>query len=580
MLAFQPVAGGLLHTLAGSLAVIVLRVYHLPDLRNTGRRAGTYLVTTVVCAGLYAGVYIGAQSVMQSTRRFPPLLLGGFLAVLLALLFQPLVNLVQRFIHHWMIGTRYDPRQMVGDYSQSISNILDMERLAAAALGQIRNGLDITHGALIAVSYEHPVSAFSGKVTIPLSHGTFVLRPISGASEPIADIRLSAGNPAVTSWLREHRPLSQYDIDVLPRYQSMEPGERERLTALHMDVFVPIYAQQLWIGLLALGPRASGERYFDEDLAIVQTLADQTAVALENARLYADLVQRSKEIEQLNTDLRQANSELSRLDQAKSDFINIASHELRTPLTQVIGYNDILADMIRSNSISQQEAAVMSGAVRRAARRLEEIVDTMFDVSKLEARTLDLACAPVPLVQVLQDAVHPWTAAIEERSLKLSIQEIQSLPSIFADGKRLAQVFTQLVQNAIKSTPDGGQITISGRLMESAGEGSSPGFVEVVVEDTGIGIAPEELERIFVKFYRVGNVLLHSSGNTKFKGAGPGLGLTIARGIVEAHGGRIWAESKGFDEQALPGAKFHVVLPVEPVTPQTAAANERSILAR
>jgi signal transduction histidine kinase len=88
--------------------------------------------------------------------------------------------------------------------------------------------------------------------------------------------------------------------------------------------------------------------------------------------------------------------------------------------------------------------------------------------------------------------------------------------------------------------------------------------VEIVVSDTGIGIAPEELERIFEKFYRVGDVLLHSTGRTKFKGAGPGLGLTIARGIVEAHGGRIWAESPGYDEETCPGGEFHIVLPVQP----------------
>jgi signal transduction histidine kinase len=129
-----------------------------------------------------------------------------------------------------------------------------------------------------------------------------------------------------------------------------------------------------------------------------------------------------------------------------------------------------------------------------------------------------------------------------------------------ADGKRLGQVFSNLIQNAIKSTPDGGQIRVVGRIIED--DNSQQSFIEITVSDTGVGIAAEDLERIFDKFYRVGNVLLHSTGNTKFKGAGPGLGLTIARGIIDAHGGRIWAESPGQDEETCPGAKFHVLLPV------------------
>jgi signal transduction histidine kinase len=114
--------------------------------------------------------------------------------------------------------------------------------------------------------------------------------------------------------------------------------------------------------------------------------------------------------------------------------------------------------------------------------------------------------------------------------------------------------------NAIKYTPDGGHICINARITNDEPEYAE---VEVVVTDTGIGIAPQHHELIFEKFYQTGEVMLHSSGKTKFKGGGPGLGLAIARGIVEAHEGRIWVESPGYDETTFPGSKFYVRLPVD-----------------
>jgi signal transduction histidine kinase len=281
---------------------------------------------------------------------------------------------------------------------------------------------------------------------------------------------------------------------------------------------------------------------------------------LENARLYEDLTQRNTDNERLNRELTSANFELARLDKAKSDFINIASHELRTPLTHVIGYNDILGEMIHSEDLDTAVGIQMIDSVRKSARRLEEIVETMFDVSKLDTRTLDLACTSVSLASIITVAIDNWARGIEERKLAMSVHGIASLPAVSADSKRMTQVFSHLIQNAIKSTPDGGKIDISGSVVEP--ENGTPVMVEVTVADSGIGIAAEDLERIFEKFYRVGDVLLHSTGETKFRGAGPGLGLTIARGIVEAHGGTLWVESPGYDEKTCPGSTFHVLLPL------------------
>jgi signal transduction histidine kinase len=149
---------------------------------------------------------------------------------------------------------------------------------------------------------------------------------------------------------------------------------------------------------------------------------------------------------------------------------------------------------------------------------------------------------------------------LAHRKLTLEILEFDgSKQWIYADTTRLMQAIQNVINNAIKYTPDGGKIIIDGRKL--------PGFIEVIVSDTGIGISAENQAMIFEKFGQLGRVELHSSGKTKFKGGGPGLGLPIARGILEAHGGSIWVESAGHDEIRCPGSTFHILVPARTDTP-------------
>jgi signal transduction histidine kinase len=451
-------------------------------------------------------------------------------------------------VNRLTVGISYDTGQTLREYSARISSILELEHLAEAVMGLIGETMDVRRGALFTVHEE-------GKG----QESYFRLQSVKGMGQELQPVVLSADSPIVKYLMREHHPLTQYDIDLLPHFQDTPPEERAWFTGLDMDVCVPICSKGQWIGMLALGRKASGDRYFGDDLALLSMLADQTAVALENARLFNDLRMRHLENERLNQQLTAANIELSRLGQAKSDFIDIASHELRTPLTQVCGYNDMLGEMIQEGTLTIEMGMKMTTSVKAAAARLTKIVATMLDVSRIDTETLELDVSSASIASIMSRVVSAWTHALDERKQVLTVTDLGDLPSVTADDERLEQVFSCLVQNALKYTPDGGRIQISGRVLGDPQELT----VEVVVADSGIGIAREDLERVFEKFYRVGDVLLHSTGETKFKGAGPGLGLTIARGIVEAHGGHIWAESPGRDEEACLGAKFHVLLPVQ-----------------
>jgi signal transduction histidine kinase len=187
------------------------------------------------------------------------------------------------------------------------------------------------------------------------------------------------------------------------------------------------------------------------------------------------------------------------------------------------------------------------------------VVDAMVDMSLIETKSLRLHPAAVPVGVVVQNAVESVRLAAGERNLSWRVHDLSDLPYIEADGTRLEQVLVGLLTNAVKFTPDNGSIEITGRL---ASPSSDQSYVELQIADTGIGIDPDHRDLIFEKFYRAENPLLHSTDEIGFKGAGPGLGLAIAKGIVEAHGGLIWVESPGRNEKTCPGSTFHIHLPV------------------
>jgi signal transduction histidine kinase len=182
----------------------------------------------------------------------------------------------------------------------------------------------------------------------------------------------------------------------------------------------------------------------------------------------------------------------------------------------------------------------------------------MLDVSRMDVGALTLDRTSLKVDEIVKHVVKEWEAALQERGHTLVLEDLESIPAMEGDETRLHQAFSQLINNAIKYTPDGGRIEVSGRVhVESSGS-----FVEVIVKDNGIGVDPEDQHRIFDKFYRTGDLMKHSTGKTKFKGAGPGLGLSLVKGIVDAHSGRVWVESPGHDEETCPGSSFHVLLPL------------------
>lgn len=253
--------------------------------------------------------------------------------------------------------------------------------------------------------------------------------------------------------------------------------------------------------------------------------------------------------------LENTNQLLEQMDRTKMRFIQVAAHELRTPLTVVRGY----AQLTRMKTAGNEDLAQLTTYILDGSKRMEEIIDSMLDVSRIDSNMLEVMPSDAEIHLVIDKVEKVFRPALEERKLCFNSEKLSDLPLITADQDLLHKLFYHVIGNAIKYTPDGGKITVTGQTIEDPFGGSE---IEIKIIDTGIGIDSRYQELVFEKFYQTGEVLLHSSSKTKFKGGGPGLGLAIARGIVNAHHGRIWIESPGYNEETNPGTTVYIRLPI------------------
>ncbi|HNE02873.1 MAG TPA: GAF domain-containing sensor histidine kinase, partial [Anaerolineales bacterium] len=525
----------------------VVGTHYVPDLKNITRRAMIYVASTIGIVGFYIAGFLIIQALFGGNPSYSPLLAGAVVALFIALIFAPLTDLVSRAINIWTKGDQYDASLTIHQYSESISNILDMDRLASIAIGIMLEAMQIERGFLFLVDSERQADG----------RKTYKIRSARSPEErQLVAVELEEDGLIASYFIREQKPLLQYDLDLLPAFRAASTVEKNWFTELRSEVYIPIFAKKQWIGLLAFGSKLSGNRYTREDLSVLSAHANQTAVALENARLVDNLMRLNQELRQARRTLEKNNQELQRIDQAKSDFISIASHELRTPLTVIKGYTEMLMD---DPKLEKGQKSMMKG-IHDGTIRLHEVMDSMFDIAQIDARSLKPHLQPVDVGQLIHQVCLEHAKTVKEREQILTIKA-QAIPLVKADSHLLEKLFHHLIRNAIKFTPNNGWITITAKHIPAI-INLPNGGIEIIVSDTGVGVDPNLREVIFSKFYQPGELGKHSTSKSRFKGNGAGLGLALSKGIIEAHGGRIWVESPGYDEVNFPGSQFHIILPL------------------
>jgi signal transduction histidine kinase len=273
-----------------------------------------------------------------------------------------------------------------------------------------------------------------------------------------------------------------------------------------------------------------------QDCTEAGTLKQQLSQRGNELRLVQDQLARQ------NLDLAAANAELRRLDELKSTFVSVAAHELRTPLTTIRGYAEMLLDE-EAGPLHEVQAKYLR-TIQGSAGRLQHITSNLLDITRIEAGRVDLVLRPTDLPALVRNVAAEFEPQVAAKAQRLALPATSDLPLALCDPARAMQIIGNLVSNAIKYTPREGQISIA---VECAAE---EGFLQVSVADDGVGIAPEDQDKLYRRFFRAASAVQTGA-------SGAGLGLYITRSLVELHGGRIWLESEPGH-----GSTFYVTFPI------------------
>lgn len=394
---------------------------------------------------------------------------------------------------------------------QAISGIFDLEQLLKAILDSALTVTGAERGFLFL--YEN------GRLEAKLGRG------MESEELPREDWRFS--QTLVRQVEQSREPILTTDAQADPRFHLEQSVQ---LQGLRSVLCVPLTRQDRFLGILYLDNRLVTHLFSEEERDLLKAFASQAAISLENAQVYRELDVLTKSLEQRVQDrtheLEMANVRLKELDRLKSSFLSVASHELRTPLTSIRGYLENLIEGITGPLNEKQRRYLIR--TRENVDRLVRLINELLDLNRIEAGKVDLNIRSVELNEVIQETIDGFQAIAQKKGIAIDSSLQDKIASVFCDRDKLAQILMNLVQNALNHTSENGTIRVEANYEDS-------GFVNIKVVDTGRGIEPENVPKIFDKFFR---------GSTQSQDrSGWGLGLSITKSLVELHGGTIRVDS-------------------------------------
>jgi len=469
------------------------------------------LVSFGLCVLSWAGLAVLAPPTNLEGWAWVAMTATGFVMIALVV-----GSLAQRYVEFNRASLqRSRELTFLREAGRSLSASLDPQKVLAGTLARVNEVLDVEAASLALLDPE------TGWITIELA--------IGGGNEAVQGLRLELGQGIVGQVIEEGRPELVPDVSADPRwYKGVDQVSGWQTRSI---LCVPLRVKGQVIGALEALNKRDGP-FTEEDLRLLSSLADLAAQSIENARLHDQIQQHMER-------LQYAYDELQRLDELKSTFIRNVSHELRTPLALIEGYVELILEEQMGPLRPEQRQGLTT--VMDKTTLLTSMVNDFISLQTIGAMYFDLEILrPETIVQEAVERIRPKAekARIE---LEMCLPETGPLPSVRGDARRLGQVFHHLLDNAVKFSPNGGRVCVT--------LGQEGDMVLVSVQDEGIGVQTGELERIFDRFYQV-------DGSSTRRYGGTGTGLALAKEVVEAHGGAVFAES-----EPGKGSRFSVFLP-------------------
>jgi len=391
--------------------------------------------------------------------------------------------------------------QALGEVGQAVSSTLDLETVLTSI---VSHAVQLS-GTDCGVIYEFDETTEEFNLRASHRMETEVVEMLR-----VAPIHLGEGATGKAATSRS--PVLVADIANEREYT----GARARPLLIRLGyrslLSVPLLREQQIMGGLTVWRKEAGS-FSTEVVNLLQTFATQSALAIQNARLFREIEEKSRQIEAAN--------------RHKSEFLANMSHELRTPLNAIIGFSEVLGERLFGELNEKQ--AEYTDDILSSGRHLLSLINEILDLSKVEAGRMELEVATFDLPLAIENARTFVRERATKHGINLDVTVDERLGDFIGDERKIKQILLNLLSNAVKFTPEGGRIGINAR--------QTNGAVEISVSDTGIGIAPEDQPKIFEEFRQVGSDYAH-------KVEGTGLGLTLAKKFVELHGGRIWVESE------------------------------------
>ncbi len=353
---------------------------------------------------------------------------------------------------------------------------------------------------------------------------------------------------------------------------------------------IPLKADQRTLGVMFIF--TCGRRIFARnELKLLLTIGKQVGTAIDGIELYdalhwqhrltqASIRELEMSRQQLSTSLTQmekTNRILEQTERMKNHFLTLASHELRTPLTYILSGTELLNNAFQGR-LSHDESRMLD-AIHRGGKRLHEIVEDLLDIARIESNSCTLTRGKVHLPTLINEVGQEFQPLFRQRALTFRVADLPA-NELFGDPQQLGKALRRLLENAIKFTPSGGTIEIAAHIRQPEtirndevtlkrfsslffSQPPTEKMLQLTVSDSGIGIDPREHVQIFDKFYEIGSPDKHFTSRTQFGGKGVGLGLSLVKGVIEAHGGMAWVESPGPSDPGG-GSAFHLLLPLPP----------------